>query len=376
MLDYEFLRLSWWLLMGVLFIGFAITDGFDLGVASLLNFIAKTDSEKRIVINTVGPFWEGNQVWLLLAGGAIFAAFPYVYAVSFSGFYLAMMLLLVALILRPVAFKYRSKSEKPLWRGTWDFMHFLSGFLPALLSGVAVGNVIQGISYEFDKSTFSVVVYTTFWELLNPYAILIGLISVTMLFMHGSIYVCIKTEDPIQSRTHNLAKTFGLLFLVLYLIASFWTFKYLNGYKIVSPILVKGASNPLLKQVIELKGAWGDNFRTMLWVWLAPIFTVIGTLFAIFFVNGKKYSLAFISSSIAIFGTVSTVGLGLFPFILPNSLNPSQSLTLWDASSSQATLEVMFFAALIFVPIVLLYTSWVYRVLRGKITHKTLTEEN
>ena len=376
MLDYEFLRLSWWLLMGILFIGFAITDGFDLGVASLLNFIAKTDSEKRIVINTVGPFWEGNQVWLLLAGGAIFAAFPYVYAVSFSGFYLAMMLLLVALILRPVAFKYRSKSEKKGWRDTWDFMHFLSGFLPALLSGVAVGNVIQGISYEFDKSTFSVVVYTTFLELLNPYAILIGLISVTMLFMHGSIYVCIKTEDPIQSRTHSLARFFGILFLLLYLVASFWTFKYLNGYKIVSPIILKGASNPLLKQVIQLKGAWGDNFRTMLWVWLAPIFTVLGAIFAIFFVNLKKYSSAFISSAISIFGTVSTVGLGLFPFILPNSLNPSQSLTLWDSSSSQKTLEVMFFSALIFVPIVLIYTSWVYRVLRGKITHKTLTEEN
>jgi len=376
MLDYEFLRLSWWLLMGILFIGFAITDGFDLGVASLLNFIAKTDSEKRIVINTVGPFWEGNQVWLLLAGGAIFAAFPYVYAVSFSGFYLAMMLLLVALILRPVAFKYRSKSEKKGWRDTWDFMHFLSGFLPALLSGVAVGNVIQGISYEFDKSTFSVVVYTTFLELLNPYAILIGLISVTMLFMHGSIYVCIKTEDPIQSRTHSLARFFGILFLLLYLVASFWTFKYLNGYKIISPILLKGASNPLLKQVIQLKGAWGDNFRTMLWVWLAPIFTVLGAIFAIFFVNLKKYSSAFISSAISIFGTVSTVGLGLFPFILPNSLNPSQSLTLWDSSSSQKTLEVMFFSALIFVPIVLIYTSWVYRVLRGKITHKTLTEEN
>ncbi len=376
MLDYEFLRLSWWLLMGILFIGFAITDGFDLGVASLLNFIAKTDSEKRIVINTVGPFWEGNQVWLLLAGGAIFAAFPYVYAVSFSGFYLAMMLLLVALILRPVAFKYRSKSEKKGWRDTWDFMHFLSGFLPALLSGVAVGNVIQGISYEFDKATFSVVVYTTFLELLNPYAILIGLISVTMLFMHGSIYVCIKTEDPIQSRTHSLARFFGILFLLLYLVASFWTFKYLNGYKIVSPIILKGASNPLLKQVIQLKGAWGDNFRTMLWVWLAPIFTVLGAIFAIFFVNLKKYSSAFISSAISIFGTVSTVGLGLFPFILPNSLNPSQSLTLWDSSSSQKTLEVMFFSALIFVPIVLIYTSWVYRVLRGKITHKTLTEEN
>jgi cytochrome d ubiquinol oxidase subunit II len=376
MLDYEFLRLSWWLLMGVLFIGFAITDGFDLGVASLLNFIAKTDSEKRIVINTVGPFWEGNQVWLLLAGGAIFAAFPYVYAVSFSGFYLAMMLLLVALILRPVAFKYRSKSEKKGWRDTWDFMHFLSGFLPALLSGVAIGNVIQGISYEFDKATFSVVVYTTFFELLNPYAILIGLISVTMLFMHGSIYVCIKTEDPIQSRTHNLARFFGILFLVLYLVASFWTFKYLNGYKIISPIILKGASNPLLKQVIQLKGAWGDNFRTMLWVWLAPIFTVLGAILAIFFVNLNKYSSAFISSSISIFGTVSTVGLGLFPFILPNSLNPSQSLTLWDSSSSQKTLEVMFFSALIFVPIVLIYTSWVYRVLRGKITHKTLTEEN
>jgi cytochrome bd ubiquinol oxidase subunit II len=376
MLDYEFLRLSWWLLMGILFIGFAITDGFDLGVASLLNFIAKTDSEKRIVINTVGPFWEGNQVWLLLAGGAIFAAFPYVYAVSFSGFYLAMMLLLFALILRPVAFKYRSKSEKKGWRDTWDFMHFLSGFLPALLSGVAVGNVIQGISYEFDKATFSVVVYTTFLELLNPYAILIGLISVTMLFMHGSIYVCIKTEDPIQSRTHSLARFFGILFLLLYLVASFWTFKYLNGYKIVSPIILKGASNPLLKQVIQLKGAWGDNFRTMLWVWLAPIFTVLGAIFAIFFVNLKKYSSAFISSAISIFGTVSTVGLGLFPFILPNSLNPSQSLTLWDSSSSQKTLEVMFFSALIFVPIVLIYTSWVYRVLRGKITHKTLTEEN
>jgi len=204
LLDYDVLRVIWWLLLGVLLVGFAVTDGFDLGVGSLLPFVARNDVERRIVINTVGPVWEGNQVWLILGGGAIFAAWPHVYAMSFAGFYLAMFAILFALILRPVGFKYRSKQESATWRGTWDWALFVGGFVPALIFGVALGNVLQGVPFRYTED-MRMVYQGTFFGLLNPFALLAGLVSVAMLLMHGGAWLALKIEGTVADRARRYA---------------------------------------------------------------------------------------------------------------------------------------------------------------------------
>jgi cytochrome d ubiquinol oxidase subunit II len=374
LLDYEILRVIWWLLLGILLIGFAIMDGFDLGVATLLPFIAKNETEKQIVINTIEPYWEGNQVWLLLGGGAIFAAWPAVYAVSFSSLYLALLLLLVALILRPVAFGFRSKVENPNWKKVWDFAHFISGILPAILCGVAVGNAMLGLPFIINPEDMSIVYKGSFFALLNPFALLCGLVSFFMLLMQGGTYVALKTEDPISQRGINIAKYSALILLFLYVIGGLMVATMVNGYIITSDIIINGPSVPTLKEVILQKGAWFNNFFDMPWTLLAPTLVLIGIFANLLFLKSKCLGAAFVASSTAIFGVVATAGVCMFPFILPSSLDLKSSLTVWDASSSALTLQIMLIVALIFVPIVLFYTAWVFRVLKGKVTEKTIVD--
>ena len=212
MLDYETLRLIWWALLGILLIGFAIMDGFDLGTAALLPFVAKTDMERRIAINTVGPVWEGNQVWFILGGGAIFAAWPTLYAASFSGFYLAMFLVLLALILRPAGFKYRSKVESPVWRAIWDWALFAGGVVPSLVFGVAFGNLFVGVPFTFDAdlrfhSTITLI------SLLNPFSLLVGLVSLAMIAMHGAAWLNLKTEGAVEARARAILPIAAIVYL-------------------------------------------------------------------------------------------------------------------------------------------------------------------
>ena len=256
--DYEILRLIWWVLLGVLLIGFAITDGFDLGVATLLPFVAKTDGERRVLINTVGPVWEGNQVWLILGGGAVFAAFPPLYAVSFSGFYLAMFVVLVALILRPVGFKYRSKMIDAGWRRNWDWALFVGGFVPALIFGVAVGNVLMGVPFALDE-----VLRPSYdgglFGLLTPFPLLCGLVSVAMLVMHGANYLGLKTEGLIAEKARVYGQWAALATIVLFALGGLAIWKFVPGYLITSEIDVLGPSNPLSKAVEVVPGAWLQN---------------------------------------------------------------------------------------------------------------------
>jgi cytochrome bd ubiquinol oxidase subunit II len=374
-IDYEILRVIWWLLLGVVLIGFAITDGFDLGVATILHRVARTDSERRIVINTIGPTWESNQVWFILGGGAIFAAWPILYAVSFSGFYIAMFLVLLALILRPVGFKYRSKLQHPIWRKTWDFALFLGGFVPALIFGVALGNVLQGVPFHFDPDLR--VFYTgSFLGLLNPFAILCGLVSVMMLVMHGGVFLAIKTEDIIRRRAICYVHLAVILLILFFIVAGLWIAFAIPGYHLTSPVPFDGPSNPLHKTVITQIGGWLSNYQQMPWTIIAPVIAIIGAIFAALLVNRKNSTPAFVMSSMSLFGVISTVGLSMFPFILPSSSMPDQSLLVWDASSSQLTLFTMLIAAVIFIPIILFYTSWVYRVLSGKVTDKTISQDD
>lgn len=376
LIDYEVLRVIWWLLLGVVLIGFAVTGGFDLGTGALLPFVAKTDLERRVVINSIGPVWEGNQVWLILGGGAIFAAWPPLYAVSFSGFYLAMFATLFALILRPVGFKYRSKRESTTWRSTWDWALFVGGFVPALIFGVAIGNVLQGVPFRFNDDLRIFYDGTTLFELLNPYAILCGLVSVCMLVMHGAAWLVLKTEGPVAARARIFGSIAALATTVLFALGGVLLWLGIDGYRFTSEVVTDGPSNPLSKTVEVASGVWFANYADHPWMMLAPALGLAFPLVAFLLLRGGREVLALLSSSLAIFGIISTVGLTMFPFILPSSIDPKSSLTVWDASSSHMTLFIMLVVALIFIPIIVAYTSWVYRVLWGKVDEKAIREDS
>jgi len=367
-LDYTTLRVIWWLLLGVLLLGFAVMDGFDLGVGTLLPFVARTDEERRLVINTIGPVWEGNQVWLILGGGAIFAAWPPLYAVSFSGFYLAMFLILFALILRPVGFKYRGKLQSRRWRDNWDRALFVGGFVPALIMGVAVGNVLLGVPFHFDDSQR--VFYTgSFFGLLTPFALLAGLLSVAMLVAHGAAMLVLKTDGPVAARAARLGSIAALSSFALFAIGGAWVALGLPGYAITSQVVTDGASNPLLKTVqVTGAGGWMHNYTAMPATILAPAAGLVGALASALLLRMRRGGLAFVASGASVAGIILTVGFALFPFLLPSSSHPGSSLTTWDASSSHLTLWVMLLATALLLPIVIAYTAWVYRVLKGKTT--------
>ena len=374
LLDYTTLRVIWWLLLGVLLIGFAVMDGFDLGVGALLPFVAKTDEERRLVINTVGPVWEGNQVWLVLGGGAIFAAWPPLYAVSFSGFYLAMFVILFALILRPVGFKYRSKMPTPRWRNNWDWALFVGGFIPALIMGVAVGNVLLGVPFHFDDTQR--IWYTgTFFGLLTPFALLAGLLSVAMVVSHGAAMLVIKTDGPVADRSARFGSIAALLTFVLFALGGVWVAMGLPGYAFTSQVVTDGPSNPLLKTVeITAAGGWMRNYTDMPATILAPVIGLLGALLSAVLLRKRRGGLAFLASGASIAGIIFTVGFAVFPFLLPSSSQPSSSLALWDTSSSHLTLWIMLLATVIFLPIIIAYTTWVYRVMKGKTTTTEMGE--
>lgn len=369
-LDYETLRLIWWVLIGILLTSFALMDGFDLGVAMWIPWLGASDMERRILINSIAPTWEGNQVWFILGGGALFAAWPALYAVSFSGFYFAMLLILLALILRPVGFKYRSKLSNPIWRTCWDWALFIGGLVPALIFGVAMGNVLQGIPFHFDDSLRPF--YTgTFFELLNPFALLSGLLSVVMLAMHGAFFLTIKTNPPIQTRALNAGRICALLTSVLFTVAGIWIYYGIDGYVLTSIMPHNGPSNPLYKQAILSTHAWVLNYDKLPLTRLAPCLGILAPLLALTLARFAK--IAFLCSSVSIISIIATVGISMFPFILPSSSHPSHSLMVWDSSSSELTLLIMLICTVIFLPMVLLYTAWVYRVLRGKVSEDSIT---
>jgi cytochrome bd ubiquinol oxidase subunit II len=369
--DYETLKLIWWLFVGVLLVGFAITGGFDLGIGALLPFLGKNDDERRVIINSVGATWEGNQVWFITAGGAIFAAWPIVYATAFSGFYIALMLTLFALFFRPVGFVYRSKVADPRWRSAWDWGLFAGGFVPALIFGVAFGNLLQGVPFSFDNDVR--VTYTgSFWQLLNPFGLLAGVVSLSMLLMHGSIYLQIRTEGVIAERARRATKITGVIFIACFILAGIWIMNWIDGYRIVSMLSANVAAIPLDKTVEKAAGAWLKNYHNNPLLWLAPLLGIAGALLAIAASSVKKPIAAFIASSAMLAGVIFTAGIAMFPFVMPSSSDPRSSLTIWDSVSSHMTLQIMFWVVLIFLPIVLAYTSWVYSVLRGKITVETI----
>jgi cytochrome bd ubiquinol oxidase subunit II len=371
-MSYDTLRVIWWLVLGVLLSGFAIMDGFDLGTAALLPFVGRTDTERRIAINTVGPVWEGNQVWFILGGGAIFAAWPALYAASFSGFYLAMFLVLATLILRPVGFKFRSKLAPPQWRSFWDWALFAGGVVPPLVFGVAFGNLFKGVPFSFDDdlrfhSTITLV------SLLNPFALLCGLTSLAMIVMHGAAWLNLKASGPVQERARVILPFGAATFVALFALAGLWAGR-LDAYGIAIALPPNGPSNPIGKAVSVIAGGWQSNFHAFPALWLLPLAAGLAAVAAAAF--RRRPLTAFLSSALVPLLVIASAGATLFPFLLPSSTDPGASLTIWDASSSKLTLEIMLGCVVLFLPIILAYTAWVYRVMRGPVTERQITADS
>ncbi len=325
----------WFLLIGVLLVGYAILDGFDLGAGILHLFVARDDTERRTVLNAIAPVWDGNEVWLLTAGGALFAAFPPVYATVFSGFYLALMLLLVALILRAVSLEFRSKVEAPAWRATWDVIFAIGSFLPALLLGVAVGNVLRGVPLDAAGDYRDGLL-----GLLNPFALLVGLLAVAMFTLQGASWLVLKTEGAIAERSRTAARLGWPVFAVLWIAATLFSSQ-------------------------DAPGLW-DNFANPL-AWLVPIaFAVVAVAYPLA-LRTRRELLAFLLSSGSIAGLIGIMGVSLYPNLVPALGGASPSLTVGNASSSDLTLTVMLAVALIGMPIVIAYTAFIYSRFRGKV---------
>jgi cytochrome d ubiquinol oxidase subunit II len=372
-LDYFTLKMIWWLFVVVLLVGFALMDGFDLGVGTLLPFVARSDAQRRVLLNAIGPTWEGNQVWFITAGGALFAAWPMVYAAAFSGFYWAMLLVLFALFFRPVGFEYRSKVADPRWRSAWDWGLFVGGSVPALVFGVAFGNLLQGVPFHFDE--YMRPFYTgSFWGLLNPFALLTGVVSLSMLVMHGGVFLQMRTEGVLNARARQAVTIFGLVFLAAFAVAGIWQAYGIQGFRILSMPNPGAVQTPLDKTVEIAAGAWMANYRAYPAMWGAPVAVFLGALGAMLLSRMGRPGLGFIASGVSLAGAILTAGLAMFPFVMPSRTDPNSSLTAFDATSSHRTLMLMFLAVVIFLPIVLAYTSWVYRVLRGKLTEAAIEE--
>ncbi|MET0919398.1 MAG: cytochrome d ubiquinol oxidase subunit II [Burkholderiales bacterium] len=372
--DYATLKVIWWAVVGLLIVGFAILDGWDLGAGILLPYVGRSDDERRVVLNSVGPTWEGNQVWFITAGGATFAAWPLVYATAFSGFYVALIVVLFALFLRPVGFDYRSKVEDPRWRSAWDWGIFVAGFVPTLVFGVAFGNLLLGVPFHFDGDQRSF--YTgSFIGLLNPFALLAGLVSVAMLTMHGGLYLQLRTEGEVQARAMRAARVAGIALVVLFAAAGYWIATGIDGFRITAMPPADSAFAPAAKTVERLPAGWLSNYSKHPWMIAAPIAAFGGTLLALVG-SARRWSVcALVLSCVSVAGVVLTAGFALFPFIMPSSSDPKSSLTAWDAVSSHRTLQVMFWAVVIFMPLIVVYTSWVYRVMRGKVTTEHVQQQ-
>ncbi|KGT90415.1 cytochrome d ubiquinol oxidase subunit 2 [Erwinia typographi] len=371
MITYELLRFVWWVLIGVLLIGFAVADGFDMGVGMLTRILGRTDTERRIMINSIAPHWDGNQVWLITAGGALFAAWPTVYAAAFSGFYVAMVLVLASLFFRPIGFDYRSKIEDMRWRGMWDWAIFIGSFVSPLVIGVAFGNLLQGVPFHMDE--YLRLFYTgNFFQLLNPFALLAGIVSLTMILTQGATYLQMRTVGDLHVRTRAAAQISSLVMMVCFVLAGVWLVYGIDGYVVTSVLDHNAASNPLGKEVTREAGAWLVNFNQTPILWAIPALGVVLPLLTILCSRMEKGAWAFVFSSLTLACVILTAGVAMFPFIMPSSTVPGMSLTMWDSTSSLLTLKIMTVAAIIFVPIILAYTTWCYYKMFGRLTKEQI----
>lgn len=363
---YLILKVLWWLLLGVLLIGLATMVGMDMGVGAQLRFVGRTDVERRVAINTIAPHWDGNQVWFILGGGAIFAAFPLIYATAFSGLYIVMLLLLWTMIMRPIGFEYRSKIDSPTWRGAWDWALVASGVVPMIVYGAGVGNMFVGVPFHFNWDLTSY--YTgSFITLFNPFAVLCGVLSLAMSLYMGAAMLVGRAEGAVQQRAKSVATVAVILAVVVFSACGVWV-SQMQGYRLVHSVSPALAQTPLQQQVVELAaGAWLGNFKSYPILWIVPALGYVGLILGLLSLRAGRSTLAWWLGAIAWIGVIGTAGTALFPFLMPSSSMPNQSLTVWNSVSSQTTLTWMTGWTVVFVPIVLGYTSWAFHVMRGKV---------
>ncbi len=370
LLDYATLKIIWWCFITVLFAVFFVLGGRDFGVNILLPFVGKTDDDRRLIINSMGATWEGNQVWFITAGGAVFAAWPMVYATGFSGLYYALFLVLISLILRPPGMDFRSKMKSQAWRSMWDWALFISGFVPALVFGVGLGNLMLGIPFDFDDILQSHY-HGSFWALLNPFAVLFGLCSVAILMLQGGVYLQKKLIVDFTETLKRINIIAALGFVTLFVLIGIWIAWGVNGFQIETIGNLQDNLIPVHKQVAVMPKAWLKHYHEFPLLWSLPILAVICALGAAISSAKEWCGCAVFLSSLTIILALLTANVAMYPFILPSSVNPDHSLTLWDSVSSHRSLQYMFWVAVFFLPIITFYTSWVYKVISGKMEVKT-----
>ena len=371
--DYETFKLIWWCLVGALLTAFALADGFDFGIGMALPFVGSNDLERRVILHTIAPVFEGNKTWLIVAAGCVFAAWPLVYATALSGFYVALTLCLFALILRPVGFHYRDKIADPRWRGAWDWCLFAGGLAPPLMFGIAFGNLLQGVPFRYDDSMR--LDYTgTFPDLLNPFGLLAGALGVSMMALYGATYLQQKTEGVIAKRARRLAIAAAIATIIMFAGAGVWVATGIDGYRIGAMPDADSAFMPTAKTVQRAAGAWLDNYHRWPLTLALPLSAFAGAALAMLCSVRRRGLAAFLCSGLTVAAVILTAGAAMFPFVMPSSLAPGSSLTAWDAVASHRSLAVMFWAAVVMLPIGVGYTGWVYRVMRGKVTAETVRD--
>lgn len=370
--DYDTLQVIWWILVGVLLIGFALTNGMDMAVSTLLFKVGKNSKERGAIISTISPHWDGNQVWLITAGGAIFAAWPEVYAASFSGLYWGMLLVLFAIWLRPLAFDYRNHNMDETWLKRWDIALTVGSLVPMLIFGVAFGNLLQGLPFWADENVrwhYDGVFLSALLPLLDPFSLLCGVISVTMLLTQGSLWIQLRTVDEISTRVRGLTLKLALVTVVLYCLAGAWAFTF-DGYRLVE-FAPEGSFHAITsKQVEVVPHGLFENYKSLWLLWIVPVAAIFCMLKAGIEGNKGNAVKGIIFSSLSIAFVICTAAVAMFPFVMPSSYDPNSSLTIWDASSSHFTLQCMFYAVIIFVPICLAYTAWAYTRMWNKVSEE------
>ncbi len=373
---YVALKLIWALLLGVLLTGLAVMVGMDMGVGTLLRFVGRTDDERRAMLNAIGPHWDGNQVWFVLGGGAVFAAFPTLYATSFSVFYVVMILLLFSMIVRPLAFEYRSKVPAHRWRETWDWAFLVSGAIPMFIFGAAFGNVLEGVAFHFAWDGQYYQDGSFIWYVLNPFAILCGAMSVALSLHQGGAMVMMRNEEPIAGRARAVAVLAGWAAAVLFAIGGVWVAR-MRGFAFSGAVDPAMAATPLHgPAVVRAAGAWLVNFEAYPLAWAVPAVGFVGMLAGPLALLARQAVFGWWLAAIAWFGTIFTVGIAMFPFLMPSTTAPSQSLTVWNSTGSAYNLSWMLVFALIFTPAVIAYTGWAFRVMRGKVSTDAMTHND
>ncbi len=370
---YLILKVLWWLLLGVLLLGLAVMVGMDMGVGALLRVIGKTDLERRTMLNAIGPHWDGNQVWFILGGGAIFAAFPLIYATAFSGLYVVMLLLLWSMIMRPLAFEYRSKISSPAWRGTADWVFLLAGALPMIIYGAAMGNMLQGVPFHFDWDLRSY--YTgSFLALFNPFAILAGVLSLMLAAFMGAAMTAIKTEGVLHDRAKKVGFYAAMIAVVLFAAGGVWV-SQMHGFVLAQAPDPGIAQTPMAQKVDLVPGGLLANYKALPILWLVPAVGFFGMVVGGLLLRAGRPATAWWIGVLAWVGVLGATAISLFPFLMPSSSNPDQSLTIWNSVSSEHTLMWMTGWSIVFVPLILWYTSWAFWVMRGKVDTKKIEDD-